>query len=81
MQNLLDQLTRIFRDVFDDEELTITTLTSPQNLEGWDSLAHIRIILAIEKEFGINFTAAEISAIESICQVTDLISTKQREVE
>jgi acyl carrier protein len=73
MNNIIEELIPIFRNVLDDDEIIITSSTTAQDIDGWDSLAHIRLIVAIEKYFGLRFTAAEISDIENVGEMTDLI--------
>ena len=52
----------IFRDLFDDEELVVTRKTTANDVEGWDSLMHVEIIVATERHFKVAFAVAEISA-------------------
>ena len=77
MTDLIDQLLPIFKDVFDDESLVLNSSTTAQDIYGWDSLAHIRLIVTIEKSFGLRFSAAEISAVENVGQMAELILSKQ----
>lgn len=69
-------LQEIFRDVFDDEELEITEETTAEDIEGWDSLTHIQIIVGIEKKFKIKFSAVEIKASENVGEFIELIDRK-----
>ena len=62
----------IMMDVFDIDQLSITEATTAHDIEEWDSLSHIRLIVAIERAFKIRFTNAEI---ESLKDVGDLISS------
>jgi acyl carrier protein len=80
MTKTIDQLLPIFRSVFDDDALVINSLTTAQDVDGWDSLAHIRLIVAIEKVFRLHFSAAEISAVENVGQMVELILSKQTDV-
>ena len=77
IQSTVEQLTPIFQDVFDDDELTITESTAAKDVEGWDSLAHIRLVVSIEKALGLRFTADEISNLENIGALAELILKKQ----
>ena len=52
---IFERLTGVFRDVFDDETILLNEDTSPDDIDGWDSLAHISLIAAVESEFGIRF--------------------------
>ena len=55
-EELLQQIQEIFRDVLDDEEIVLTESATAEDVEGWDSLTHIQLIVAIEKRFKIKFT-------------------------
>jgi len=76
MKEVLEKLTPIFKNVFDDDNLIISSSTKASDVTGWDSLAHIRLIVAIEKNFGLKFSAGEISEIENVGQMAKLILTK-----
>lgn len=80
MTNMIERLLPIFRNVFDDDNLVINVSTTAKDLYGWDSLAHIRLIVAIEKSFGLRFSAAEISNVENVGQMAELILSKQANV-
>lgn len=80
MTNIIEQLMPIFRNVFDDEYLVINNLTTAQDVQSWDSLAHIRLIMAIEKYFDLRFSAAEIFEFENVGQMAVLILSKQANV-
>jgi len=80
MTKIIELLLPIFRSVFDDDDLVINLSTTAQDVDGWDSLAHIRLIVAIEKYFGLRFSAAEISEVENVGQMAELILTKQANV-
>jgi len=66
----------IFRDLFRAESLAIHTETSAKDIEGWDSLAHITLIVAIEKKFGIKFKLAELQEIRNVGDILALVKTK-----
>jgi acyl carrier protein len=70
---VLARLQDIFRAELDDEALKIGLDTRQQDLTGWDSLAHIRLISGIESEFDFQFNLAEIEEITSVRQFVDLI--------
>lgn len=78
--NVIEKLLPIFQNVFDDDELIITSLTSAKDISGWDSLAHIRLIVAIEKSFCLRFSANEISELENVGEMVDLIVIKKKNV-
>ena len=65
MNDLADAMQDVFRDVFDDDELVIQDETTAADVDGWDSLMHINLIIAVEKRFGVKFATAEISRLKS----------------
>ena len=65
MSALQRDLQEVFRRVFDDDDLTISDSTSADDIDGWDSMAHINLIIATEKHFGIRFATAEISGLKA----------------
>jgi acyl carrier protein len=77
MDNIVaEKLTRTFRFVFDDPTLELKRSTSANEVEGWDSLTYINLIVAIESEFRIRFTTAEITALKNVGELADLIGRK-----
>ena len=64
MTNILDGFQDVFRDVFDDPELVVTEQMTAEDVDGWDSLNHINLIIALERAFGIKFATAEISRLK-----------------
>lgn len=71
-----ERLQEIFRDVFDDEELEIRDDMSAKDIEDWDSLAQINLIIAIEKEFGVKFNLEEVSKLKNIGEMLVQIRIK-----
>ena len=71
-----ERLQEIFRDIFDDEELEIREEMSAKDIEDWDSLAQINLIIAIEKEFGVKFNLEDVSKLKNIGEMLGLISLK-----
>ena len=75
--SILDQVQVIFRDIFDDESLVITSETSAKDIEDWDSLTHIQLVTKIEKHFKIRFTLSEITKLKQVSDLILLIQSKQ----
>ncbi len=73
---VLDSLTQIFRRVFDDATLLINTEMTAKDVEGWDSLNHINLIVSVEKEFGIQFTTKEIMLFRNVGDFARSITAK-----
>jgi acyl carrier protein len=68
MSNTQERLQTIFRDIFEDPDLVIKDETTALDVEGWDSLAHINLIIAVERKFGIRFATSEISSLKDAGQ-------------
>ena len=75
-QEIMDKVTAIFRDVFDDDELVITDETNSEDIEDWDSLEHIALIVSMEKEFDLKFDIKEVNKLENVGGMIDLIKSK-----
>tara|TARA_B100001248_G_C27383526_1_gene458393 strand:- start:170 stop:406 length:237 start_codon:yes stop_codon:yes gene_type:complete len=71
MSKLNDSLEDIFREVFDDENISLSNEMSADDIENWDSLNHVKLLLACEETFDIKFDVQEI---EDLKKVKDLIS-------
>ena len=76
MSKIFDKLIPIFQDVFDDDILIVNEKTKADDIEEWDSLAHIRLIIYIEKTFDLRFTTDEISNLSNVGDMAKLISLK-----
>lgn len=73
---ILSRVQDIFRDVLDNEEIELTDATVADDIEEWDSLSHIQLIVAIEKDFQIKFTSKEILSWKNIGELVDCIQSK-----
>lgn len=71
-----ERLQEIFRDVFDEEDLEIREDMSAKDIDDWDSLAQINLIVAIEKEFGVRFNLDEVSQLKNIGEILEQIRIK-----
>jgi acyl carrier protein len=76
MDDLMARLNEIFRDVFEDDELEVTRETTAQDIEGWDSLMHVTLIVNVEKSFGIRFGSAEVASLQNVGQLADLVASR-----
>lgn len=74
---ILTRLTPIFREVFDDDGLLLKPEMTASDVDGWDSLAHIRLILSVQKAFGIKFSAVEMSRLKNVGDLVALTKHKQ----
>lgn len=71
--SVLDRLTRLLREVFDNDDLVATPGLAADQVMGWDSLGNVRLFVEIENEFGIRFSATEISSLKNVGQLAELI--------
>jgi acyl carrier protein len=67
------RLAEIFEDVFDDDTIKLTPELSAKDVDGWDSLTHIRLILTIERAFKVKFSTSEIGKLENVGDLVSLI--------
>jgi acyl carrier protein len=61
MEEIRQQVQDVFREVFEDPTLLVNDRMTAEDIDGWDSLAHINLIVAVEKRLGVRFATAEIS--------------------
>ncbi|MCG3178508.1 MAG: Acyl carrier protein [Phycisphaerae bacterium] len=76
MDHLL-RLQRIFRDAFDDDALTITPQTSHDDLDGWDSVQQVKLILSIEAAYGIQFDIEQVTRFKTVADFIAAIESQQ----
>ena len=72
-EEILEKLQPVFRDVFDDDSITVTAETTAEDIEGWDSLEHINLINAVEQAFGIKFAMGQILTMKNVGEMADII--------
>jgi acyl carrier protein len=75
--HILSELVDIFRDVFDDDNVTLTMDSTAEDFDKWDSLNHINIVVACEMHFKIKFQTAEIESLKNVGELVELIRSKQ----
>lgn len=74
---IFEKLQKIFRDIFDDNTLVITDTTNSSDIDEWDSLNHINLVVAIEKEMGIKFSFEELAILKNVGAMVDLMLQKK----
>jgi acyl carrier protein len=70
------KLTQVFQDVFDDDSIELTPELSAKDVDGWDSLTHIRLILTVEKAFKAKFSTSEIGKLANVGDLATLIKSR-----
>ncbi len=74
--NINERLNEVFQNVFDDDDIEVNRETTADDIEDWDSLEHIRLIGAVEREFGIKFTMKEVSTMKNVGEMMDIIAER-----
>lgn len=74
--DIFKKLNEIFREVFDDDEIVVSEATTSADIEEWDSLEHINLIVAVEKCFEIKFNMGEVSSMKDVGEMADMIYSK-----
>jgi acyl carrier protein len=73
---IYERLSNIFHDIFDDDSIVVIPTLSAQDVDGWDSLTHIRLLLTVEKSFKVKFTTTEINNLENVQGLVKLIAAR-----
>jgi acyl carrier protein len=76
---ILEQLTEVFQMVFEDDEIEIDRHTTANDIDGWDSMSHMTLLMAIEEDFEIEFEEWEVSDLSDVGELIDLITEKLSE--
>ncbi len=76
MDNLIERLNNVFRDVFDDDRISVNENTTSADIEDWDSLEHINLIGTVEDEFGMRFKMKEVSSMKNVGEMIAIIEER-----
>jgi acyl carrier protein len=76
MDDIYQRLTGIFHDVFEDESIILTPELTASDVPEWDSLSHIRLVLAVQKEFRTKFSAAQTANLKNVGDLAELIRAR-----
>ena len=74
---ILEQLNKIFCEYFDDNDIVLKSNTNAHDIEEWDSLAQVGLVIIIEKKYSISFSSSEIEILENVGDMVNLIAEKQ----
>ena len=80
MNDVRQRLQNIFREVFDDPGLELRDEMTAQDIDGWDSLAHINLIIAVESKLKVKFATAEISRLKEPGRMTEELAARRDEM-
>lgn len=72
-QQVYAELNELFRDIFDDDGIAVNDATTANDIEGWNSLMHINLMVAVERQFGIKFTMGEVNGMKNVGAMVDII--------
>ena len=75
-EDILNQINAIFIDILDNEQIKLTETTTANDIEEWDSLSHIQLVVAIEKHFKIRFTSKEIQSWSNVSEMINSVVEK-----
>ena len=72
-EEIFERLNMVFREVFDDEGITVDNDTTAADIDGWDSLMHITLLSAVEDEFDVSFNMKEVVKMKNVGDMVDII--------
>ena len=75
-EDILEQISHLFADILDEDNITLAETSTADDVEGWDSLTHVQLVVAVEKKFKLRFTAKEIQSWKNVGEMIDSISSK-----
>ncbi len=78
-EEVFEEITKVFREEFDDPSLVIVDETDSGDIEDWDSLAHVELVMTMEKVFNMKFNIKEVGKLKNVGEMADLILRKQAE--
>ena len=73
-EEIFRRLNVVFRDVFDDDSITVTDHTTADDIEDWDSMMHISLVSAVEDEFSVKFNMKEVVSMKDVGEMADIIA-------
>lgn len=72
-EEVFSKINEIFREVFDDESITVSGITTAKDIDDWDSLMHITLISEIEDAFDIHFAMKDVTKMQNVGEMVDKI--------
>ena len=75
-EEVFERLNKVFRDVFDYDDITVKETTTSADIDEWDSLEHINLVAAVEQEFDMKFTMGQVVTMKNVGEMVDIILQK-----
>ena len=76
MEEIYEKLNEIFREVFDNPGIKVTPEITADDIEEWDSMTHMNLIMMVELRFGIEFEQSEVMGLENVGELAELVGKK-----
>lgn len=76
--DIITELNGVFRQVFDDSTLNITRTTTANDIDEWDSLTHMNLVVAVELKFGVKFALGELQSLKNVGDMADAVTRKMK---
>lgn len=76
--DIITELNGVFRQVFDDSTLDITRTTTANDIDEWDSLTHMNLVVAVELKFGVKFALGELQSLKNVGDMADAVTRKMK---
>lgn len=73
---IYDKVNEVFRDVFDDDSILVNEETTANDIEDWDSLEHINLVVAIEEKFGMKFNMGEVTSMKNVGEMVKILEQR-----
>lgn len=77
-KTIYSRLNKVFCDVFDDDSIKVGPATTADDIDDWDSLEHITLISAVEREFGMKFKMGEISSMKNVGEMAQIVAERAK---
>lgn len=75
-EEVYERLTEVFRNMFDDEDIVLNDNTTSDDIEDWDSLEHINLLVSVEQEFNMKFNMNEVTNMKNVGEMVDIILSR-----
>jgi acyl carrier protein len=72
----MQKLQEVFCDLFEDDDIVVSRNTGAADVDGWDSLMHVTLMLEVERAFGVRFSSGEVADLVDVGQLVDLVESK-----